>query len=142
MKAQPFVIEKLFNSPVNKVWQAITDKDKMAQWYFKLEDFKPEVGFIFEFTGGPENGIQYIHHCEITEAIPNKKLTHTWKYVGYPGESLVTWELFNEGVKTRLRLTHSGLESFPADNTDFAKENFAKGWDYIVNTSLLNYLQA
>ena len=142
MKTQPFVIEKLFNAPINKVWQAITDKDKMAQWYFKLEDFKPEVGFIFEFTGGPENGIQYIHHCEITEAIPNKKLTHTWTYVGYPGESLVTWELFNEGDKTRLRLTHSGLESFPADNADFAKENFAKGWDYIINTSLLNYLQA
>jgi uncharacterized protein YndB with AHSA1/START domain len=138
---EPIVVENIFNAPVNKVWQALTDKEKMAQWYFKLEDFRPEAGFIFEFTGGPEDGIQYLHRCEIIEVVPNKKLKHTWTYVGYPGESLVTWELFDEGDKTRLRLTHSWLESFPADNADFAKENFATGWNYIINSSLLNYLQ-
>ena len=113
----------------------------MALWYFKLEDFKPKVGFIFEFHGGREDGIQYLHHCEIKEAIPNKKLTHSWKYIGYPGESFVTWELFDEGNKTRLKLTHSGLETFPADNKDFAKENFEAGWNYIINISLFNYLK-
>ena len=141
MKAQPFVIEKTFYAPINKVWQAITDKDKMALWYFKLEEFKPEVGFIFEFTGGHEDGIQYLHHCEITEVIPGKKLTHSWKYVGYAGESFVTWELFEEGDKTRLKLTHVGLETFPANNKDFAKSNFAAGWNYIINTSLLQHLE-
>ena len=61
-------LEKLLNAPVNLVWEAITDKHKMKQWYFDLEEFKPEIGFEFKFKGGHEDGIQYQHICEITEA--------------------------------------------------------------------------
>ncbi|HZG22986.1 MAG TPA: SRPBCC domain-containing protein, partial [Chitinophagaceae bacterium] len=64
-----------------------------------------------------------------------------WRYDGYPGESLVTFELFDEGEKTRLRLTHSGLETFPSDNPSFKKENFAAGWSEIIGTSLKDYLE-
>ncbi|MDB5009480.1 MAG: hypothetical protein JWQ06_269, partial [Mucilaginibacter sp.] len=28
MKPEPFVIERTFNAPINKVWEAITDKNK------------------------------------------------------------------------------------------------------------------
>jgi len=52
MKAEPFVIERTYNAPVSKVWEAITDHTKMQEWYFKLADFKPEVGFKFTFEGG------------------------------------------------------------------------------------------
>ena len=142
MKPEPFVIETAFNTPANRVWQAITDRKKMKQWYFSLKEFKPRVGFVFEFYGGENGGIQYLHHCEIKEVIPDKKLSHSWKYTDYPGESFVTWELFNEGNTTNLKLTHTGLETFPADNPDFAKENFAGGWDYIINTLLKQYLRA
>jgi uncharacterized protein YndB with AHSA1/START domain len=107
MQNEPFVIERTYNVPVDKVWQAITDKDKMKQWYFDLKEFKPEVGFEFQFTGGPPEKT-YLHLCRITEVIPGKKLTHTWKYDGYAGESFVTFELFAEGDKTRLKLTHAG----------------------------------
>jgi uncharacterized protein YndB with AHSA1/START domain len=140
MKAEPFVIEKTYNAPVDKVWQAITDKDKMKQWYFTLEDFKPEVGFEFRFTGGSEE-MQYLHICRITEVIPQKKLKHTWQYDGYPGESFVTFELFDKGGnQTKLKLTHAGLETFPAMK-DFARESFAQGWTYIIGKSLLEYLE-
>src|ERR1700743_1336144 len=140
MKAEPFVIERTYNAPVEKVWQAITDKDKMKQWYFTLEEFKPEVGFEFRFTGGSEE-MQYLHICRITEVIPQKKLTHTWQYDGYPGESFVTFELFDEGDnQTKLKLTHAGLETFPAMK-DFARESFAQGWTYFIGKSLLEYLE-
>ncbi|MCW3114716.1 MAG: hypothetical protein JWR18_3112, partial [Segetibacter sp.] len=56
------------------------------------------------------------------------------------GNSVVTFELFDEGSKTRLKLTHAGLETFPANIPDFAKENFAEGWTYITGTSLSNFL--
>src|ERR1700744_2710813 len=126
MKAEPFVIERTYNAPVEKVWQAITDKDKMKQWYFKLEEFKPEVGFEFRFTGGSKEK-QYLHICEVTEVIPERKLTHSWRYDEYPGISYVTWELFAEGDQTRLKLSHAGLETFPNEK-DFARESFSKGW--------------
>lgn len=51
MNAQTVLIEQTYDSPIAEVWQAITDNEKMQQWYFKLEDFKPEVGFTFRFSG-------------------------------------------------------------------------------------------
>ena len=139
MNTTPFVIERTYNVPAQKVWEAITDKDKMKQWYFDLKEFRPEVGFVFEFDGGREGRI-YHHVCTITEVVPDKKLTHTWTYQGYPGVSYVTFELFEDGGSTRLKLTHSGIETFPASVPDFALHNFAEGWSYILGTSLAKYL--
>ena len=139
-KQEPFVIERTYNAPIEKVWKAITNNNDMKQWYFKLADFKPEVGFEFQFEGGDTNKT-YVHHCKVTEVIPGKKITYSWSYEGYEGMSYVTWELFNEGDKTRLVLTHEGLETFPQNNPSFARESFAKGWTYITGTSLNNYLQ-
>lgn len=139
---EPFVIERTYNTPVEKVWKALTDKNEMKKWYFDLEEFKPEVGFVFKFTGQTKTGEKKYHICKITDVIKNKKLRHSWSYVGHEGISFVTFELFAEGNKTRLKLTHEGLETFPATpNNDFAKENFAEGWTYIIGTSLQEYLE-
>lgn len=140
MNNEPFVIERTYNAPIERVWKAITNKEDMKQWYFDLAEFKPEVGFEFTFTGGtPENC--YLHICRVTEVIPGKKITYSWRYDGYEGISFVTWELFAEGAATRLKLTHAGLETFPVSNPDLAKENFVMGWNQIVGTSLLEFLQ-
>ncbi len=141
MNQEPFVIERTFDAPVEKVWKAITDRDEMKNWYFDLEEFKPEIGFEFEFIGG-EDGKEFVHLCKVVEVQPGRKVSYTWAYEGYPGKSTVTFELFPEGEGTRLKLTHAGLETFPADIKDFAKENFEKGWTEIIGTSLKNYLES
>ncbi len=140
MKTEPFVIERTYNAPIEIVWKAITDKDQMKQWYFDIENFKPEVGFEFQFEGSNKNKT-YLHLCKITEVIVNEKLTYSWRYNGYEGVSFVTFELFAESDKTRLKLTHEGLETFPINNPDFAKENFVTGWTEIIGTSLKEYLE-
>lgn len=140
MKPQPFKLERTFNAPIADVWQALTQKELMKEWYFELSTFKPEVGFKFQFTGGPSPEKQYLHLCQIVEVIPEKKLKHSWRYDGFEGNSFVTFELFDEGDKTKLVLTHEGLETFPTNNLDFAMSNFAAGWTYIINTSLANFL--
>ncbi len=140
MEHQPIIVERVYNAPISEVWKAITDKDEMKKWYFDLKEFKPEIGFKFQFTGGTKDN-QYLHLCEITEVIPEKKLTYSWRYDGYEGISFVTFELFEEDDKTRLKLTHRGLESFPKSNPDLARHNFEKGWDQILNTSLVEYLE-
>ena len=141
MNNQPISIERLFNAQVSKVWKALTDKNEMKLWYFNLAEFKPEIGFKFRFSGGPDDGIQYLHLCEITEVINEKKLTYSWRYDGYGGISFVTFELFEQEDKTLLKLTHSGIETFPKENPDFAIGNFAEGWNQIVNSSLTEYLE-
>ena len=137
----PFIIERTYDAPAGKVWKAISDRDEMKKWYFDLAEFKPEVGFEFSFTGGSPDGVQYLHLCKVTEVIPGKKLTYSWRYDGYEGNSFVTFELFEEGDKTRLRLTHAGLETFPASNPDLAAKNFAEGWTDIIGRSLKEFLE-
>lgn len=135
----PVVVERLFDAPVSKVWQALTDKESFKHWYFDLAEFRPEVGFEFEFDAG-EKGKTFLHHCRITSVIPEKELAYTWRYVGHEGDSLVTFSLFPEGEKTRLRVTHSGLETFPPIQ-DFARANFAMGWTDIVGKGLKEYVE-
>ncbi len=138
---EPIVIERTFSVPTIKAWQAITYRDEMAKWYFDLKEFKPEVGFEFSFNGGPPDKV-YIHLCKVTEAEFCKKISYSWHYEGYEGISYVTFELFGEGDnQTRLKLTHSGLETFPANNPDLAKHNFMTGWTDIIGRSLRGYLE-
>lgn len=140
MHNEPLVLERTFNVSVEKVWQAITQKEQMKHWYFDIDEFKAEEGFEFTFEGGPEDR-KYLHRCRVVEVVEGKKLRHSWSYDGFEGVSYVTWELFDEGNKTRLKLTHEDLETFPANNSDFAKENFVIGWTMIIGTLLKNYLE-
>jgi uncharacterized protein YndB with AHSA1/START domain len=133
------VIERTFNAPVARVWKALIDADEMRVWYFDLKEFKPEVGFEFEFTVEHE-GTKYHHLCKITEVIPQKKIAYTWRYAGEEGNSLVTFELVADGGKTRLKLTHEGLETFPKLPA-YAKTNFEKGWTEIIGSSLKQYVE-
>jgi uncharacterized protein YndB with AHSA1/START domain len=137
--AEAVVIERTFSAPVARVWQALTDVGEMKQWYFDLDEFKAEVGFEFEFTVEHE-GMKYHHLCEITEVIPQKKLAYTWRYKGHEGDSLVTFELFADGDKTRLNLTHEGLETFPATSS-FARKNFVRGWTQIIGSELKQFVE-
>lgn len=140
MNTEPIVYERTYNAPVAKVWKAITDKHDMKHWYFDIADFKPVVGFEFSFVGENE-GRKFVHLCKVVEVVPRKKLKHSWQYEGFEGNSFVTWELFEEGKnKTRVKLTHEGLETFP-QNKDFARQNFMFGWTEIVGTSLLNFVE-
>lgn len=140
MSNKPLVFERTLDAPVNAVWEAITDKNKMKEWYFDLAAFKPQVGFEFSFMVEKDNK-QYIHLCKITEVITGKKLSYTWKYQNEPGESEVTWELFPEGDKTMLKLTHSGIHTFAeAKDPAFDVSNFNEGWTYILGTSLPGFL--
>jgi uncharacterized protein YndB with AHSA1/START domain len=128
------VVEHTFNAPVSKVWKVLTNKEDIRKWSFDIKEFKPQEGFEFQMFG-EKDGVKYDHRCKITEVTFEKKLSHTWRYEGYEGDSLVTYELFSEGNKTRLRLTHKGLETFPKI-PDFAKENFVAGWTQIIGKNL------
>jgi uncharacterized protein YndB with AHSA1/START domain len=137
--AEAVVVERTFNAPVARVWKALTEADEMRVWYFDLKEFKPEVGFEFEFSVEHE-GVNYHHLCKVTEVIPQKKIAYTWRYKGQPGDSLVTFELFSEGDKTRLKLTHTGIESFPK-TAAYARKNFEAGWTAIIGSELKQFVE-
>ena len=138
----PLVIERTFNAPVEKVWKAITDLDQMKQWYFpQLENFKAQEGFETEFNVHHE-GVDYYHVWKIKEVVPLKKISLEWRYKDYPGNSIVSFELFPQGNNTRLVLTHTGLESFmPEKYPELARKNFNEGWTQFMNVELKDFLE-
>lgn len=125
----PVIIERILGAPVATVWKAITEISQMRQWYFpQLESFDPRTGFRTQFNVH-NNGKDFLHIWTVREAVPDRKISYDWKYGGFPGESRVAFELFPEGGKSRLRLTHSGLETFkPEENPHLARGNFETGW--------------
>ncbi|GAA4274270.1 SRPBCC domain-containing protein [Aquimarina gracilis] len=136
------VVEEIYNASIEMVWKALTDKEEMKKWYFDLSEFKPKVGFEFQFTGQGVKGDNYLHLCKITEVIPLEKLQYSWQYENLEGYSLVTFELFEEENKTRLKLTHSGIETFPQNNSDFDIKNFEGGWAELLTKLLKKQLRA
>lgn len=141
MGSSAYVIEQTYQAKTSQVWKAITDKDEMKLWYFDLPDFRPEVGCEFQFWGGPADDRQYKHLCRVEEVIPNQKISYSWKYEGYTGNTLVSFSLSETEGQTTLTLIHEGLETFPPDNSDFARKNFEEGWNWIIGTSLKEYLE-
>ena len=141
MSTAPVVVEEQLAAPVDKVWEAITDKNQMPKWYFDtIEDFEPKVGFETQFNVHSE-GTDYLHVWKVTEVTPHQKIAYSWRYEGYPGDSLVQWELTETEIGTNLVLTHSGIESFEMDNPVFTRESTQAGWDYLIKKNLKAYVE-
>jgi len=138
-QAEVVVVERTLNAPIARVWKALTDANQMRQWYFDLKEFKPQVGFEFEFVVEHE-GNRYHHLCQVTDVVPQKKIAYSWRYKGEPGDSLVTFELFGEGNKTRVKVTHTGIETFPKTPA-YARKNFENGWTAIIGTELKQFVE-
>ena len=136
----PLIVEKTYNASANKVWKAITDENQMKKWYFEtLKSFKPEVGFETKFSVQADDK-DYLHIWKVTKVIPDKSISYTWKFGGYPGESLVTFEISEENNLTKVKLTEVGIESFPQDNPDFTRENKLNRWNYFMGKRLKEHL--
>ena len=142
MENNPLVIERIIDAPAAAIWRALTDPDEMKGWYFDIPDFKAVVGFQFQFSAGEGQEKSYVHLCEVLEVIPETKLSYSWRYEGYGGNSILTFELkpLSEN-RTIVRLTHAGLLSFPIENPDLAPGNFVVGWNYFMGTGLPDYVE-
>jgi uncharacterized protein YndB with AHSA1/START domain len=127
----PLIVERTYDAPVHQVWQALTDREKMKHWYFDIPGFKAELGAEFTFKAGCDGDQEFLHSCKITALVPNQKIAYTWHYPGYDGMSEVSFELSGDNGKTHLKLTHSGLETFPQTGA-FARENFNGGWTHFA----------
>jgi uncharacterized protein YndB with AHSA1/START domain len=135
------VVKQRFNAPVEKVWNALTNKEQMKKWYFDIPDFELGVHNEFNFYESGEER-KFHHHAEILEVIPNKKFKHTWSYPEFSKEkTIVRWELEPDDDGTIVTLTHKGLENFDHLGKDFEKRSFEQGWSEIVSKNLKEFVE-
>jgi uncharacterized protein YndB with AHSA1/START domain len=138
---EPVVVEQTFKASINAVWSAITEIDQMHQWYFEnIPSFEPEVGFETQFNVQSQ-GRDFLHHWKVTEIVPLKKIKYSWKYEGYPGDSFVAFELFEQHNGTKLRLSTEITEDFPGDVPEFTRESCLGGWTFFIQNRLREYFE-
>src|SRR5688572_23242893 len=135
---EPIVKEVLLDASPSRVWQALTNKEELKQWSFEMEKFEPVEGFEFTFYG-EKDGVKFLHNCKVLEIIKERKMKWLWSYEGIPGDTLVTFELFPEGDRTRLKLTHEGLEKLPQDE-NYARSNFEAGWNDLIGSLIKKHV--
>lgn len=137
---EPVVVEQIFNTSVDKLWNAITRHEEMKQWFFdNIKEFKAEAGFKTKFP--VQSGVRvFTHLWKIVEVVPFQKIIYNWKYEEYPGDSFVTFELFEQGDQVRLKLTTDIVKDFPDDIPEFSRESCVGGWNYFIRGNLKSYM--
>ncbi|GIN63210.1 activator of HSP90 ATPase [Robertmurraya siralis] len=111
-----------FKSTINKVWNALTTSEILAQWVMD-NNFKPIVGYKCQFRN---DEIDLIVDSEVLIVDKPYKLSYTW--IGGSINTIVTWTLKQEGDTTYLHLEQTGFEE---EGQAF---NGAKyGWAYKVD---------
>lgn len=146
------VITRIFDMPVETVWKYWRDPEYFKKWWGPKNFTCPEAKIDFRVggkhlscmrgAGAPGAPVQdFWSTGTYKEIVPMKKIVVTDSFAdekgnivpsthygmsGFPLEMLVTitFEEF-EGGKTKMTLTHSGIES--ASDTD--RSNMEQGWN-------------
>lgn len=109
-----------FQQQPAEVWEYLTNAELLAQWMME-NTFKPVIGHKFHFNC--DGGATY---CEVTELVPNKRLSYTWKSnkpeKNIIADTVVTWTLTEKNGGTELQLLHTGF----TPQADI--EGHLKGW--------------
>ena len=109
--------EVVFNAPVARVYEALTDSAQFSKAVGGAPTELPrQAGAEFSCFGGMIEGRQL-------ELVPNQRLVQAWRAKSWaPGEySIAKFELRAEGDQTRLVFDHAG---FPKGQG----EHLAAGW--------------
>lgn len=137
----PIIVEGIFDSPIEKVWEAITNLDKMKLWYFNnIDSFKPEVGSKSRFSVQSDERT-FTHLWEVTEVNAPHKIAYNWKYEEHAGDSFVSFGLEKVGDKIKLTLTVTVAEDFDDKIPEFKSESCQQGWEYFICSRLAEYLK-
>ena len=132
---KPLIIEREINAPVEKVWKALTDiQDLLRQSGCRFSRIlKPRLVLKHNFYSAEIKTTSTRIFARLQKSLRGKNLLILGITKVMLGNRYVTYELFAQGGKTKLKLTHTITEDFPADNQDFALKNFAEGWNYTAD---------
>ena len=133
-----YVFVVYIKSTIEKVWEALTNKEMTKQYYYGMElksDLKE--GSKIEYHGKNKEGEHYIPVAgEIVEIIPNKKLSHTFTFIHSDDKpSRATYEIEESEGLVKLTLTH---DQFEGETETY--NSVREGWPLILS-GLKTYLE-
>ena len=106
-------IERVFDAPRERVWQAHTDPALVAQWWGRgnklvIERMEVERGGHWRFV---EHGPEGIHGFEgrYREVTPPERIVQTFEWDGMPGHVIVETATFEDLGDGRTRVVTTSL---------------------------------
>ena len=123
-------IERTFNAPARKVFEAWTSAEVLRRWWHAEHDWETSIAEVDARIGGairlvmrnPADGTEYGGRGVYTLLDPPRRLAFTWAWDGMPSAlQLVELEFIDEGERTTVVMTHTGL---PSAET----EDYRSGW--------------
>ncbi|KMY30839.1 polyketide cyclase [Lysinibacillus xylanilyticus] len=128
-KLENIVKTVTLNAPIEKVWETVTDAEKIASWLMP-NDFKPVEGheFTIQSPFGPSP-------CRVEQVDAPHFVRFAWDTDGW----FVTFELKEIDGQTEFTLTHGGWKEathiIPKANmpAEAIRKIMADGWTKIVD---------
>jgi uncharacterized protein YndB with AHSA1/START domain len=117
-------LEAYYDSPIEEVWHALTDREALAQWLME-NDFEARVGHRFRFRTTPMPGWDGTLDCEVLAVEAPHLLRYSWCNARNRVDTIVTWTLAEEGRGTRVILDHVGFSGLRAV---LVSELLKRGW--------------
>lgn len=125
-------LERTLDAPVEKVWRYLTEAELRSQWFMGGTDAKPDSEFelINDHDNLSEDDVPYPENyadfkgrvwSERVIRFEPPRLLETTFQGGKNGT--VTYELYPDGDRTRLVLTHGGIVS------PVGAQDFGSGWN-------------
>jgi uncharacterized protein YndB with AHSA1/START domain len=144
------VIERIFDAPVELIWQMWTQPEHFKNWYgpkgasVPVAKMDVRVGgkhlFCMEIQT-PNGSMKMWSTGEYTEVIPNKRLVYTdspsdengnvVSHGSHPAMTEVSVILEDLGERTKMTMTHAGLPENQQGANEAWKQSFAKMADHI-----------
>jgi len=118
-------IERVFNAPPGKVFQAWTSAEVLRRWWHAEHSWETPIAEVDARLGGairlvmrnPDDGSEYEGRGEYTVFDPPRRLAFTWAWeTEASGRQLVEVELIDHGERTTVVLTNTGLPKEEADD--------------------------
>jgi uncharacterized protein YndB with AHSA1/START domain len=126
-------LERVLDAPAETVWRYLTQADLRRDWFMGGTDATPGGQFDLVVDHDNLSDDQDVPYPESYEKFKGAVWTETVNRFDPPRllettfqggkNGIVTYELFPEGDKTRLVLTHSGIES------GTGAQDFGTGWN-------------
>ena len=125
-------LERTFDAPIEKVWRYLTEAELRSQWFMGGTDAQPDSEFelLVDHDKLSSDDVPYPEsYADFKGAVWSEKvirfepqrLLETTFQSGKNGT--VTYELYPDGDRTRLVLTHGGIVS------PVGAQDFGSGWN-------------
>ena len=124
--SSPYVLEATFDQPVGTVWEAITRKQLIDQYYFlPIGADVTQVGAEVSYGTPAEKLITGV----VLALEPQRLLRHSFRFAqeSDTADTVVTYTLTGSAAGTRLRIEHAG---YAAGSQGYA--DIAGGWPVIL----------